>query len=331
MSLFPTPLMAQVPPDTTAPLLNAAAASATGETTAAGSVATDEGNGTLYWVVSTSGTQPTASQVKAGNMHTGAQAAASGSQAVSSTGTKNVSASGLSASTAYYFHFMQEDLAGNQSVVRASAAFTTDAAVTPGNQTFTADGTFTVPNFHTLSVYVYGGGGGGGGGISSASLGGDGGDSSFAAPAAVIGRGGKGGEGRNLGGDGGAGGTAQGGGTNTPGEAGENHGTGSDNYGGAGGDCAGPDGGDGGDRTTAIGKGHNGTVAGGGGSGGYRAISTGGGGGGGAGGYAKKTFASGQLTVGADIAVVVGAGGVGGNGFSDGGAGAVGRVYVEWS
>ncbi len=336
MSVFALPLMMQVPPDTTAPSLSSANGSATGETTAGGSVVTNEGNGTLYWVVSTSGTAPTATQVKTGKMHTGSSAAVSGSQAVSSTGTKAASASGLTASTTYYFHFMQEDMAGNQSTVRTSGSFTTDVHVTPGNQTFSSSGTFSVPAFHSLTVYVYGGGGGGGGGgINSNSLGDDGGDSSFGSPTAVIARGGKGGEGRNAGGDGGAGGTAQGGSTNTAGGAGENHGTGANNYGGAGGDGAGPDGGDGGDRTLSIGQGDDGSIVGGGGAGGWRSISDGGGGGGGGGGYAKKTFTTGQLTVGGNITIVVGSGGGGGTGFnpptSNGGDGARGKVYVEWS
>jgi phosphodiesterase/alkaline phosphatase D-like protein len=43
--------------------------------------------------------------------------------------TENVSASGLSASTTYYFHFVQED-SGNDSNVASSGSFTTSAGAT---------------------------------------------------------------------------------------------------------------------------------------------------------------------------------------------------------
>lgn len=118
--------------DTTAPTLSSPTGAATGDTTADGSVSTDEGNGTLFAVVTTSATAPTAAQVKAGQDHTGAAAAfavGSGSgQAVTGTGTQNVSATGLTASTAYYWHYMHEDAATNQSTVVSSASFTTTGA-----------------------------------------------------------------------------------------------------------------------------------------------------------------------------------------------------------
>ena len=63
-------------------------------------------------------------------MHTGAAAAASGSQAVSGTGVQTLSPapSGLTASTAYTIHFMHEDAAANQSSVASGDGFTTGAA-----------------------------------------------------------------------------------------------------------------------------------------------------------------------------------------------------------
>ncbi len=113
--------------DVTAPTLSSPTDAANGSTAATGSVSTNEGNGTLYWVVSTSGTAPSAAQVKAGNDHTGSAAADSGSQAVSGTGVQTLSPapSGLTASTAYTIHFMHEDAAANQSSVSSGDGFTT--------------------------------------------------------------------------------------------------------------------------------------------------------------------------------------------------------------
>jgi hypothetical protein len=113
--------------DVTAPVLSSPVDTVTGSTTASLSVTTDEGNGTLYWVVSTSSSAPSAAQVKAGQMHTGAAAAASGNQAVSGTGAQSVSggATGLTAATAYYAHFMHEDSSANQSSVSSGDGLTT--------------------------------------------------------------------------------------------------------------------------------------------------------------------------------------------------------------
>ena len=117
-------------PDVTAPTLSSPTDAANGSTAATGSVSTNEGNGTLYWVVSTSSTAPSAAQVKAGQMHTSRDAEASGSQAVSGTGVQTLSPapSGLTASTAYWIHFMHEDAATNQSAVASGDGFTTTAA-----------------------------------------------------------------------------------------------------------------------------------------------------------------------------------------------------------
>jgi hypothetical protein len=92
-------------------------------------VATDEGNGTLYWVVTASATPPSGAQVAAGQDHTGAAAADSGNQAVASSGTQNIAggASGLTAATTYWAHFVQDDAATNRSDVSSSASFDTEA------------------------------------------------------------------------------------------------------------------------------------------------------------------------------------------------------------
>jgi len=116
-------------PDTTAPTLSSPTATQTGATTADLSVSTDEGNGTLSWVVTTSATAPSVAQVKAGQDHTGAAAADSGSQSVSATGVQNANATGLTAETTYYAHFQHVDAAANDSTVSTSASFTTAAAV----------------------------------------------------------------------------------------------------------------------------------------------------------------------------------------------------------
>lgn len=110
-------------PDTTAPTLSSPTDAASGATGGSLSVTTDEGNGTLYWYVSTSATPPSAADLKAG---TGA--VDSGSQAVSGTGVQNATADGLTASTAYYAHFLHRDTAGNDSSIATADGFTTDAA-----------------------------------------------------------------------------------------------------------------------------------------------------------------------------------------------------------
>ena len=148
--------------DTTAPALSSPVDAANGQTAATGSVDTDEGNGTLYWVVTQSATAPSAAQVKAGQDHTGTAADDDGSQAVSTTGTQTLSPapSGLTASTAYYLHFMHEDAAGNQSAVASGDGFTTAAAglsapVLLGTFATTANGTdFETTSFDTTATSV---------------------------------------------------------------------------------------------------------------------------------------------------------------------------------
>lgn len=114
--------------DATAPELTSPNASATGTTTADLAVTTDEDNGTLYAVVTTSATPPSAAQVKAGQDHASASATFADDQVIVSTGAKLFSATGLSAGTTYYAYFMHEDAATNQSDVAAASSFATDAA-----------------------------------------------------------------------------------------------------------------------------------------------------------------------------------------------------------
>lgn len=111
-----------------APTLTDPTGVATGVTTATIGATTDTADGTIYGVVTTSSTPPSAAQVKSGLDHTGSFAEWAGSSAVGSTGAKTLNATGLSASTGYYGHLMHEDAAANQSNVVSSAQFTTNAA-----------------------------------------------------------------------------------------------------------------------------------------------------------------------------------------------------------
>ncbi len=111
-----------------APTLTSATDAANGASAATGSVSTNEGNGTLYWVVTTSATRPTGAQVEAGEDSSGSSATADGSQSVSATGAQNITPSGLSSATAYTTHFMHKDAAGNRSSVVSASGFTTAAA-----------------------------------------------------------------------------------------------------------------------------------------------------------------------------------------------------------
>lgn len=132
--------------DTTAPVLTSPTGTATGATTATVGATTDEANGTMYAFVSTSATPPSEADLIAG---TGAVWA--GSQAISTTGAKTLSATGLTASTGYYAHLLHRDAASNDSNTVTSAQFTTAAGAsppgTPGTPTFSA----TTKNSTTVS------------------------------------------------------------------------------------------------------------------------------------------------------------------------------------
>lgn len=110
-------------PDLAAPTLSSPLDAANGDTAMTGSVSTDEAGGTLYWFISTSATPPSAANLKAA-----VGAVAAGSQAVSGTGVQNIADSGLTASTAYYTHFLHRDAAGNDSAIASADGFTTAAA-----------------------------------------------------------------------------------------------------------------------------------------------------------------------------------------------------------
>lgn len=102
--------------DTTAPTLTVPTGTSTGSTTGSGTVTTNEANGTLYFLASINATE-TAATVKASG----------GTQAITTTGSKSVSFTVLTASTTYYAHFVHRDAAGNDSTVSNSTSFTTSA------------------------------------------------------------------------------------------------------------------------------------------------------------------------------------------------------------
>lgn len=119
--------------DITAPTLSGPIDTAVNATTGSGSVTTNEADGTLYWVVSTSATPPSAAQVKLGQTHTGAAATDSGSQVVSVVGSQSITGgfTGLSPAGTYYAHFMHEDTDANQSSVSSGNGFSTPSDFIP--------------------------------------------------------------------------------------------------------------------------------------------------------------------------------------------------------
>jgi len=132
--------------DTTAPALSSPTGTATGPTTATLTVSTDEANGTLYAVASTS--TPGFAQIKLGQNSTGAASSYAFNQPVTTTGVQTKNATGLTPSTTYRMHYYQEDTALNGSnVATVAAPFTTDAA---GGVGTTWDPAFAHAN-HTLS------------------------------------------------------------------------------------------------------------------------------------------------------------------------------------
>lgn len=115
--------------DTTPPSLTSPTGSSSTTSSANVGATTNEADGTMYAVVTTSATQPTAAQIEAGQNHLG-NATFAASQLISSTGAKSLSITGLAASTTYYGHIMHKDAAGNRSTPVSTASFATKAADT---------------------------------------------------------------------------------------------------------------------------------------------------------------------------------------------------------
>ena len=110
----------------TFPTLSSPTGTATGTTTADGSVSTDTGTGTLYAIVQESSVgAPSVAQIQAGLDGDGSAAPYDTSQAVSGTGAQAVAATGLTADTEYVWCYQQDDGTTDSAVV-TSAAFSTD-------------------------------------------------------------------------------------------------------------------------------------------------------------------------------------------------------------
>lgn len=120
--------------DSTPPNLSAPTATQSGATTATLGVTTDENNGTLYVVVTTSATPPSATQIRAGQNNSGTAAVFADDQPITSTGAKSFGATGLAPSTTYYTYFHHQDASGNNSTVSAASSFTTAASGVKGVQ-----------------------------------------------------------------------------------------------------------------------------------------------------------------------------------------------------
>jgi hypothetical protein len=93
------------------PVISSPTAASTGGTTGSGSVTTDNGTGTLYYIATTNATE-LAATIKAGS-----------SQAVSTTGVQNVSVSGLTEGLTYYIHYIQTSSDVLDSNVVSSGSF----------------------------------------------------------------------------------------------------------------------------------------------------------------------------------------------------------------
>ncbi|MDO8931441.1 MAG: hypothetical protein Q7U97_03525 [Rhodocyclaceae bacterium] len=207
------------------------------------------------------------------------------------------------------------------------------AGVTPGTVTYDIAGSnnFTVPDFNTLVVEMWGpGGGSGGAGPSVGNNGTDGTATTFNGLSAGGGLHGNGQAGTGQGASG-NGGTASGGDINTNGIAGTTTSTTSTGHGApvdGGGDVtsdhtAGP-GGQGGKPGTTPGGGASGAA--------WNGASFPVAGASGTGAYVKKTYVTGQLNVGSIIAAIVGTQGVGGYGNAlSGNTGGPGKIVITWS
>ena len=111
--------------DTTAPVLTIPTGSATSSTAATIGATTDVANGTMYAVVDTVTTTPSAAELEAGQDGDGGGAIWSGSQAITTTGAKTFNVTGLSPNTGYSYFIGHKDAAGNFSNI-AGGTFTTD-------------------------------------------------------------------------------------------------------------------------------------------------------------------------------------------------------------
>lgn len=122
-----------------APTLSAPVSATTGTI----GVTTNQNTGTMYWVVTTSSTAPTAAQVKAGQNNLGTAAVASGNKAITVAAKWATAVSGLTNGTTYYAYFCHNN-AGGDSNVASTASFVPAATTTQytnvSNWTVTSSG-----------------------------------------------------------------------------------------------------------------------------------------------------------------------------------------------
>lgn len=90
-------------------------------------IVTDKISGTGYVVVTTSSTQPSSAQIKAGQDHLGASATASGSASVTAFNVYIRDLGTLTSGNTYYAHAIQEDSATNDSNIVSTDAFVAQA------------------------------------------------------------------------------------------------------------------------------------------------------------------------------------------------------------
>jgi hypothetical protein len=111
-----TPTLTIEIPDTTDPVLTNATVGSVGTTTGTPAVTTDEGDGTIYFVIVANGDSPSVAQIKAGQNSSGGAAIKSGNQAVSAAGVQTFSQqTGLTSNTPYDCWFVHTDSDSNDS------------------------------------------------------------------------------------------------------------------------------------------------------------------------------------------------------------------------
>ena len=127
-NLSTTETISFTPSDVIAPTLSAVSATAAG-TTGTLNWATDEGNGTGYWVCTATSTAPSDAQVIAGQNENGFSAIASGMQSVTAAGAQAEQIiTGLANGQTYFFHLLHRDDSGNTSSVSSTTGVTVSNA-----------------------------------------------------------------------------------------------------------------------------------------------------------------------------------------------------------
>lgn len=111
--------------DTTGPLLTIGTATVKSSALMEIGATTNEANGAMYAVLTTSATPPSSAQVRAGQNNAGTSAAWAGNQAIASTGAKTFNATGPAAHTGYYPYIVHRDASGNDSTVMSIGLRTT--------------------------------------------------------------------------------------------------------------------------------------------------------------------------------------------------------------